>query len=544
MLDAVGDNFVVDDFGNAASADSQRDQMRRDALASTYYFATAVCGFGDLHPRLHGAMAAWVQRETRPDPDNPNATLNCRLKLGMAPRGHLKSSVWTIANTLRLVTVNPDLRVLICNETEANIKKWITTMQATVLSPVYQWLFPECVPDIGAVRWNATQLELRRPQPWPQATIEGIPVGGASTSNHYNLIVNDDPVGKKARLEPTTMEKAIDHRKLCWSLMIDPSKDRVFDVGTRWAPQDYIDWVLRNVRGVDVFRLALYDPQGNAVWPERFPPDVVDAIRSEQGPEMFELQYMNDALSSGTVEFDVSRLRTFRYATRLDVRGVEHKFVVLERPQHEGGDRWVSVASLTKVQVLDAGLSPESGDARTANVVIGLAAGVDNRPFDVVVLAARAVKADPNGAMNAARELYEEFDPMTLGVECVGGHVVYFYSMATRWPGMRLRKLKTDTTKSKEVRIREFYPFVDQGRVYVHRQEGFELVREVAAFPHGRTVDLLDALAYTPQIWCPPQRQPTPDEEWEQWKAEAREARLAAMSRRSGGDGRNEITGY
>lgn len=537
---------LADEFGTDSPPEDMRAEMRREALASTYYFATLVCGFADLDPRLHGAMCAWIQRTERPDPDRDGHTLPSRLKLGMAPRGHLKSSCWTIANTLRLTTADTNLRVLISNETDDNVVKFLSAMQQIVLSPMYRWLFPECVPDDNAQsKWNQHQLELKRTALWPQATIEGIAVGGASTSNHYNLICNDDPVGKRARMEPTTMQKAIDHRKLCWSLLIDPSKDRIFDVGTRWATSDYIDWVLRNVRNVDIFKLSLYRPDNTVIWPDRFPPDVVESIQAEQGVELFELQYMNEPLAQGATDFDPARLRAFRWGYKTDQNGVEQRYVILERAPHEGGERWVRVRDLSIVQITDAGISPDSGDARTANIVVGLAPGEPGKGFDIVLLKADAKKLNPRECIFRSKEVYDEWQPMTWGIEVFGAHEVYFYWIVSEFPKARIRKLKTDTTKSKEARIREFYPYIDQGRFYLHPREAHEFVKEYSAFPNGRTVDLLDALAYVPEIWAPPAQvriAETPEQEMARWVEEAKEASRAKW--RDQQDGRCPVTRY
>lgn len=536
-----------DAFTRRDGAEDYRQRLRKEALSSTYVFAVAVCGMADLTGReaLHGAMCEWIERDWRVD--DKGQRVAAKLKLGMAPRGHLKSSCWTVADVLRRATADPNTRILITNEVVDNVAKWILTMQAIVMSSTYQWLFPECVPLLSATgkpttRWNQTQLELRRTAMWPQPTIEGIGVGGASTSNHYNLVHNDDPVGKRARDQPSEMQRAIDHRKLCWSLLVDPAKDTIRDCGTRWSSQDYIDWVLRNVDGLDVFKTAVMRSDGSPLWPERFPPQVIEALKREQGLELFELQYMNDSLGEGAAEHDVSRLRSFRWASRPDAKGKHERWVVLERPVLEGGDRWVRLADMTVTQTFDPAVKPVSTADRSAHVVVGLAPPDGDKPFDIVVLAARAARTDPGKSMAQARDVYDEFDPMCCAVETVGAFEVFFYEMARRWPGMRLRRLKTDTKKSKEVRVREFYPFIEQQRVYVHRTEGYELVREIAAFPHGTTVDLYDALAYTPQVWVPPRQPLSPDDEWKQWQAEAREARLAAMEAR--GDGRDPITGY
>lgn len=454
-------------------------------LSSTYAFGKFVCNFPDLDPDFHGMMCRWI--------DGPS-----RLKLGLAPRGHLKSHCWTIASSLRRATKDPDMRVLICNEVLDNAIKFLSVMQSIVLSPIYGWLFPEVIPDLRKVRWNQTQLELRRSKNHPQPTVEVIGVGGASTSNHYDLIVNDDIATREARESPTVMQKAIDQRILARSLMVNPSKSEVYDVGTRWHPNDVHDWVLKNVPSVDYFKVSIWKEEGVPWFPAFFPPHVIEETRREYGATLFALNYLNEAIGHGASDFDIRFLRNYEMTT--DADGGE--ILLLERKE---GIRAVRLSDTYRFQTIDAGLSPESTDARTANVVVALCPPNGNEPFDIVVLEAKATKSGPADVVTKSHEVYERWDPMFAAIEVFGGHVTFFHWMAETFPDMRIRKLPTDTKKSKDTRIREFYPFVEQGRVYVHRQTSADLVDEMAAYPNGKTVDLLDALAYGPKIWLPPQ---------------------------------------
>lgn len=177
----------------------------------------------------------------------------------------------------------------------------------------------------------------------------------------------------------------------------------------------------------------------------------------------------------------------------------------------EGGERTVPLAWCTVFQTIDAGLSPESTDARTANVVVAVTPplvgpdGIEVEPFAVVVLEALPSKVDPDQCVRDAYAVYERWHPSVAGIEVVGGHLVFFHMLAGRYPRMRLVKLKTQTHKSKLTRIRESYPFFVQHRVYLPEQGAHEFEAEYQAFPTGRTLDLLDAFAYAPQIWWEPE---------------------------------------
>jgi hypothetical protein len=487
---------------NADAAERYRSELRDAALRSTYVFARDVCNYRRLRPDLHGFMADWIATSR-------NAPIR---KLGIAPRGHYKTSVMTIGDKLRRVTANPDLRVLLLNETQDNTEKWIAKMQAIVLSPKYRWLFPECVPDLTnrKVRWNSVQLELERPVKHEQATIEGFGVGGASTSNHYNVICEDDLVGRKALDSAPEMRKAIDQHKLSESLLIDPEEDEVDYVGTRWGAADVAAYILDNEPDVDYLCLSLYGEDGAPIFPERFSPGYIEYLKRKYGPRLFALQYLNKALPEGSTSFDPAHLRRYRLFERSGADGAIERSIELRRPPGEGVSRVFALRDCVLFQTIDAGLSPESPDARTASVVAAITppvvdvAGIEIEPFQIVLLDARAKACDPPSAVRLAHEAYLEFDPSLSAIEIFGGHKTYYYWMLQNYPNWRLWPLPTDTRRSKETRIREFYAYIVQHRFWLLQGGAFDFELEYESFPSGQTCDLLDAAAYLPAIWWAP----------------------------------------
>jgi hypothetical protein len=77
----------------------------------------------------HGSMATWIR--------NPS-----RRKLGLAPRDHLKTSVWTIADTVGRIAINPNIRILIINETASNAQNFLTRIKAVFeRNAIFRWVF-------------------------------------------------------------------------------------------------------------------------------------------------------------------------------------------------------------------------------------------------------------------------------------------------------------------------------------------------------------------------------------------------------------------
>src|SRR5690606_14117853 len=149
-------------------------------------------------------------------------------------------------------------------------------------------------------------------------------------------------------------------------------------------------------------------------------------------------------------------------------------------------------------------------------------------------------KTSPPETVSDAYDVYERLDPHTWAVEAVAGHQFFFHWLASTYQSARIRPLKTDPHKSKLTRIRGFNTFFANQRFYVHR-EHTDFMDEYCAFPNGRTVDLLDAVAYTPQIWFPPEDYR--GEEEDEWGGDLvrddpeREAAAAEAHR-------SDITGY
>ena len=460
-------------------------KLRDTCLNNTFAFGKIVMGFDALDPDFHGMLGAWIQKPTR-------------RKLGLAPRGHFKSTVWTMADKLRRVTKDPQLEILIVNEKELNIVKWIGYMQATVLSELYRALFPEAVPDLRKVRWNALQLELNRKAPRPQACIEGQGITSALASNHYDIVVADDLVSDEASRSALVMQDAVDKRKRFDSLLKSMKTSEIHDVCTRWGPHDPADWILKNESDIDYLKLNVWKSPGVPWFPSFFPIDELEKLRRKYGPRDWAMLYMNEIVGDGASRYDPGLLRYWRLLKDMDDR----EYFVLETNL---GEKRVALEDCLSYQIIDAGLNPESKDARTAIVTAYLTPPTDTTPFDIVIVEAKAKPATPAEVIAEAKAIYDRWNPLFTSIETFGGHQAFFAWLSLTYPAMRIRELKKDFSRNaKHKRINGFWgSYPNQGRVYVHRAHT-DLLDELVSYPNGATVDLLDAAGYLPTVWSPP----------------------------------------
>src|SRR4029077_2126683 len=117
----------------ADRSEAVRLSLRRQAQHSTDIMGKGIVGFHDLVPTIHGDMCRWIEGPPR-------------RKLGLGPRDHLKTSIWTIADTVRRIAHNPNIRLLIANETATNSAHFLRRIQAVFeRSQLFRWLFPEVI---------------------------------------------------------------------------------------------------------------------------------------------------------------------------------------------------------------------------------------------------------------------------------------------------------------------------------------------------------------------------------------------------------------
>lgn len=463
---------------HAAKTDEVRYGVRDHAARSTYYMAKAVLGFKDMVPGLHGDMAAWIDKSTN-------------RKLGLVPRDHLKTSLWTIANTLVRIVRNANIRILLGNETATNAQHFLRRIEAVFeRNATFQWLFPDLIPDFTKCKkWSESEMLVPRSEDYPEATVEAIGVGGAVVSRHYDLIKLDDLVGKEASESGDVMKKTIDWYQYTESLLIRPT-DEIEVFGTRWAHSDLYSWIEKHEsKWIDVFfRTAM---QGT-IWPERFPQVELDRIKEKIGYFKFSCQYGNVPFDPEGGSFRQDWLREYSWND-----GAIVPFA---------GDRKarIELHQLRTFMRIDPAISEKRGAARTAIIVDGVHS--DGRVF---LLEAWAKRCDPYEMLDKVFEFQQAYQPEACGIEAVAYQRVLKPVIETeaqrRGVWINVVEMKPDTREKKENRIRgAITPYAKPGLIWIDSKKHGDFIEEYVQFPNGSTVDLLDAFAFGPSMWNPP----------------------------------------
>jgi hypothetical protein len=470
-------------------AEETREEILQKANSSLYFFAKAICGYNLMVAHLHKPVCDWLV-ETIP--------LGGRGLL--MPRSHYKSTI-VKAYTLWKLTKNQDMRVLFVGESETVACKNLNDVKWNIqANPLFQWLYPEMVPESFDKGWTANSIVIPRSRSYDEPTVLAAGVGGKITGLHFDLIVYDDIIGLEAARSPSEMQAAINWFELAPGMQNDPATFEEILVGTRWreGSADLYGWVMEklpyrkvgNHREGFVWYIRSAVEDGKPIFPEKFSMQKLESIRKREGDYQFAAQFLNDPTSPDSTDFPAHWVNTYRVSD-------DRKMILLDSGES------VAVQSLNRISFYDPSAGGRSAGSENAIVVVGMDSS--RRIFCLEVWA----KNSPFGeAVEQWFLLNDKWRCWANYFESIGPHKVVSELVKMRQNPCqmcgknhhRLNAIPHIPTgagdRSKEERIRSLAQSAfEEGRVFI-RVGMDKLRKQITSFPHSRFVDLFDAFAY------------------------------------------------
>ena len=405
------------------------------------------------------------------------------------PRDWLKSQVCSIYYPIWRAMLDANFTSLIVQNTFTNATNKITAIRSVLKNnQLLQMLYPERMPTSGC-KQSSEAIELPRQAPLADATFEGAGVGTATTSRHFELLVEDDTVAPEFdRMSPEVCEpseeqvvKAVGFHRQAHFLLHDLKTSQRLVVCTRWRELDLISWIRRELsdrylfieRAVRENASGQPDPDGELTYPQRFDDDVLKEIHQTVGDYMFQALMMNSPLAGKDAIFHREDLQLYDRASQ-DLM----VFTTVDPAPPES-----------------KGLDPDY------NVV--MTCGVSVSTGRIFILDYFRERCTPGEVIEALFNHVDRFRPLKVGIESVA------YQKALEWfvkEEMNKRRvwfmiepLRTSNMK-KIARIRGLQPIVRNKALFL-REWMEDLRQEFVSFPRGAHDDLLDALAYQIQFW-------------------------------------------
>ena len=165
--------------------------------------------------------------------------------LTLAPRKHLKTTVFTIGLAVQEILRDPNVTILIPHAVEEEAIKIVAEITDHFKSNKrLRKLIPEIMPATNGKWWYGSgKMNVRREKYSRQATVMACGAGSEIGGAHCDLILPDDIIGRRT-IENSEMPKI----KSWWQntiIHVLNNEGRIRAVGTRWHPddiwQDFLD---------------------------------------------------------------------------------------------------------------------------------------------------------------------------------------------------------------------------------------------------------------------------------------------------------------
>src|SRR6266850_4434571 len=258
------------------AAASEYKKFRQRARTDLIWLAWFMLGYKDVRDEVHGKMADTLQKfqggdeevEGRPDqrfhlrlgsyhPKIDKWELEGKRKtLILMPRGHLKTTVATIAYGIQWLINYPDVRILLSSATGDQVAGFLREMKSHFqVNERFRYYFPDFCPHKNVKEFgNQDSFSLPNRQVLlstgvqKEFSVKTVSVGAVVASAHYDVILNDDPVDKENVRTPEQIANVKSHLGYLWPLLeTAPGADKRADGYRRgwWhytgTPYDFSD---------------------------------------------------------------------------------------------------------------------------------------------------------------------------------------------------------------------------------------------------------------------------------------------------------------
>jgi len=421
-----------------------------------------VLGFKDWskNPNLHDRIERFM--------DKP-----AKFKLVLIPRDHLKSTIITKGWSIQQMLRNPDIRILLANNTWDNARNFLQSIEGylgpgSVLAQIFG-------PFVSS-RWNKDDCVIRQRKTISDApTIATTGLEKEQTSQHYDLIVADDLVARENVKTKEQREKVKDYIASLYALL-EPQGMMVV-VGTRWSKDDaYEDLINDGTWDKLIMDAHDGDPlKQKVLFPEKFSLEKLQDLRKKLRASLYSCWYMNDPISPEASDFSEDWIRYYDPTTKNPMA----LYLCVDPASSLGKDADFSAGTVS-------GKLPD-GTIRVVDYFRRRV--VPSELVDQIFDTVRKWKM----AGHYVRVGVEAFTLKTLKTDIQNKQrAEKFYFQVDEIK--KMRGPNGERSEVKQARIRSLQPLFEQGLIEI-RSDMSDFVDELLTFPRGKHDDLIDSLS-------------------------------------------------
>jgi len=435
------------------------------------------------------------------------------------PRSFYKTTVLDCgANAWELLR-DPDLSIGLASAITSRAVDFVHETQRIFDSnELFEWLYPEYVPEKGSPGWNnETMILPNRTRRKPAPSLQPVSVGSSTQGIHVELMKLDDISGDD-QLTVNRSATADMLRTAKWfrtnihTLVDEPEKNRVVALGTRYGIEDPWEYCMENIKRrhgywQDIPRYEVPDGRwevyyrqaienGKPVFPEKLGIKRMNQIRRDD-PWAYLLQFLNNPYTNETAEFVEYDPGTasVTFDGRRNRWFVSYKLV--SKMTGEWSHREFDLRDCDVVVSCDpAGTERSQKSHNTSRSVVGT---LVTTPDGVRILAdLRADYVRINQVIDWLFEFFERWNPRKTVLEAQGPFKI-LKDILTEEEQRRqcwIRKSAISAKSDKIVRIRAAHqPLFEQGLFFVTDKTTDQFNAERVSFPGSHLRDILDMSA-------------------------------------------------
>jgi len=484
--------------GKGEELEKVRLLLRQRCKDDLWFLCYHALEMRDINTPLHRDMCErWMARWRHP------------YTLWLAPRLHLKTSIWTEGEALWVAISHPNVRrCIISANLELAVAMLANIRMYTLTKEVFRWLFPEYCIDLAPKDVARRCKDLTERLDFPcaerrigakEGSIEVLSVGSSKVSKHYDILHFDDA-------ENDENVTTLDRRNKLWawfqnaySLRHSPKTSLMRLLGTIWHADGIYMRIINKERkrreylkseGEKVvptwliYRRSIIEPapEGEGdniagktnvrpIWPERFGKREIDDLLEQNGSYIFGCQYLLEPVSPENAIFKRDQIRFIPF---------------YEIPDH-----------VVNFMAIDLATGKKDGDFSVVTV-----ASFD----DLGRMYVREVyreRMNPSDLLEKIYSMIDKWKPLRVGIETVTFQEVianeykkHAISQGRNVPWVEMKRGKTEKSR----RFLALQPRVERGDFLV--EEGIQnvdwLVEEMTTFSLTHDPvhdDILDTLA-------------------------------------------------
>lgn len=452
--------------------------LKEKYIHNRYLLAKDLLGFKDLTTNFHYRYVCRKLQEPR----------KTSIRMWMLPRGHFKTTILTITDSIALQLQDPSIRIAIISDIKANAESMVSAIGSPYLvNPRFRQFFSKycpAKPHAPETTWTKSNIEVpnREGKPVMENTFEAFGSDSTLTSRHFDYIKFDDLVTRENSTTRDQMNKIKTFYKSCFPLRDNPTTPMDI-IGTRWDDFDLYGEIEEEAKAmagesnIEIIKIPAHR-EWEPLFPERYSKQDLLNLRASLGSYLFSCLYMLDPIPQ---EDAVFKSKFFRYFRLSPDRLMIHREDGVDVPV---GDCYMSVDGAT-----------EEGRNDYSAVPVACTDHEDDR----YVLEVFHKQVDPVDLLDKMIEIYFKWGCIKYAVQktviekMLGSFLKKRLMEEKRY--MSAEPLGKNTTQNKEFLIKQMQPWYEAGKVWHNETlRGTELEEELLRFPKAKHDDVIDAL--------------------------------------------------